>query len=100
MLSIVTHHLTPLGLERFPDWFARMRALLAEQPGFVSVRLMCEAGDPATRVVLLDMRSEADVERWISSDGKRQLLLELPELSSRPFEALRLLPIATGADAR
>ena len=72
-----------------------MRGVLAEQPGFVSLRLMGDAGDLATRVVLLEMQAEADVERWIGTDGKRQLLLELPELSSRPFDAWRLLPITS-----
>lgn len=90
MISLVTHRLTEAGVDAWPEWMRRMRALLARAPGFVSVEAFEDPGDAAVRVVLLEMRSEDDLATWRSSASKDVLLRELATFSQRPFEARRL----------
>jgi heme-degrading monooxygenase HmoA len=90
MTSIITHHLTPRGLEHFPEWFQRLRAVLEQQKGFVSVRSFADLGDPSARLVVLEMRTEDDLRSWTSGSDKAPLLREIEAVATRPWTALRL----------
>jgi antibiotic biosynthesis monooxygenase (ABM) superfamily enzyme len=93
MMSLITHHLTPEGEERFSGWFSRLRAALTTQPGFVSVRAFTDATLPNARHVLLEMQSETALFGWTSGDDKAPLLREIEALAAKPWTALRLRPL-------
>jgi heme-degrading monooxygenase HmoA len=90
MTSIVTHHLTPSGLEQFREWFQRLRAVLEQQKGFVSVRSFSDVSDPHARLVVLEMRTEEDLRAWTSGSDKARLLREIEGLATKPWTLLRL----------
>jgi len=89
-MSIVSHRLNQEGQARFSDWFSRLRAVLQQEAGFVSVRAFVDAAVPSARHVLLELANEAALLAWTSGEAKAPLLREIESLSTEPWTALRL----------
>jgi antibiotic biosynthesis monooxygenase (ABM) superfamily enzyme len=93
MMSLITHRLASEGQANFDGWFSRLRAMLQQQQGFVSVRAFIDAAEPGTRHVLLEMENEAALRAWTSGADKLPLLREIESVATQPWTALRLREI-------
>jgi len=97
MMSLITHRLNHEGQAKFCEWFSRLRIVLQQQAGFVSVRAFADAAVPSARHVLLELVNEAALYAWTSGADKTPLLREIESLSTQPWTALRMQEIPTNS---
>jgi len=69
-----------------PVYEERSRRVLqsaVSAPGFVSGETLVDTNDPNHRFTLANWRSEADWQRWLHSDERKNLMTELVPMMDR-----------------
>lgn len=89
ILVRVTHYLSLLGLQYFPNWFIELYDVIKEVDGFVDIAYRLDTVRSEGKIVLL-FENEEKLNQWAKSDFHKTIIGKLDTYRTKPWVATRM----------
>src|SRR5437763_303354 len=84
IMVLVEHFFTEGGRERFPAWVRAIGAAASRYSGFADIRQMTLRDEPQRCFFLLAFETPAQLQAWIASPDRQQLLDQMDAYRLKP----------------
>ena len=80
IIVLVEHYLTDEGRKEFPEWIDRVRVIVKEFEGYISLKHLIDVQNEARSLLELRFESLELLRKWSKSEAHDKAILELLEV--------------------